>query len=178
MFNRHFNRFKNSSALLSRRGFFIIMDFTNFKMNCSQLGNLMGNARDNKPPTQAEIKKLFNIIGRDFGELTPAMKNTAREILTKGIDYEPGRPSDKILSDIILIYAYEMYGKSKVSKGNDSQHQLEKGTMAEPESIKFLSRMDGIEYVKNEELFENKWFKGIPDVLVKDANGKILKIID
>lgn len=138
----------------------------------------MGNAKGNKPPTQTEIKKLLNIIGRDYGELTPAMKNTAKEILLKGVEYEPNRPSDKILSDIIMIYAYEMYGKGKLSKGNNSPYELDKGTMAEPESIRFLSRMDGIEYQKNEELFENKWFKGIPDVLVRSQNGKIEKIIE
>ncbi len=153
-------------------------NFENFKVNCSQIGSLMGNAKDNKPPTQSQIQKLFATIGRDYGELSEAMKHNAREILTKWIDYEPGRPSKTILSEMVLLYCYEMYGKSKIPKGNDSPHQLEKGSLAEPESIKLLSKTDGVEYVKNNELFENKWFKGIPDIILRKESGKITKIIE
>lgn len=156
-----------------------MIDFKNFKINCSQIGSLMGNARGGtKPPSETEIKKLFGILGRDYGELTEPMKHSAREILTKAILYDPKKPSATILNELILIYAYQVYGKGKVSMGNDSPHQLEKGTMAEPEAIKFLSKMDGIEYEKNDELFENKWFKGIPDIIIRDEASKTSKIIE
>lgn len=153
-----------------------MIDFENFQINCSQIGSLMSNARDNKPPTAVEVRKLFGTLGRDYGELTEAMKFTAREILHKTIYYEPTRPSNKILSEMILIYAYEMYGKSKVSKGNDSPQMAEKGSMAEAKAIEFISKIDGVEYVKNEELFSNKWFKGKPDVIVKAIGGKVTDI--
>lgn len=155
-----------------------MIDFENFKINCSQIGSLMGNARDNKPPTAVEVRKLFGILGRDYGEMTEAMKFNAREILRKGIDYEPSKPSDKILSELILIYAYETYGKGKVNKGNDSPHAAEKGTMAESGAIQFISKIDGIEYSKNEELFSNKWFKGVPDIIVRTEKNKAVKIIE
>ncbi len=157
---------------------FFMIDFENFKVNCSQIKHLMGNVRWNKPPTESEIKKLFGTLGRDYGELSEAMKSAAREILKKAIDYDPKMPSGSILNDLVLIYAYEMYGKSPVPKGNESPHQLDKGTMAEPESIKVLAANDGVDYQKNEQLFQNKWFKGIPDVIVRDKNGKTLKIIE
>lgn len=150
----------------------------NFKINCSQIGSLMGTSRINRPPTEKEIKKLLDILGRDYGELSEPMKHTAHEILTKAIDYEPNRPTGKIQSAMILFYAYAMYGKSKVSQGNDSPHQLEKGIAGEPEAIRFLSKLDGVEYEKNEELFSNKWFKGVPDILVEKEGGKVTKIID
>ncbi len=138
----------------------------------------MGNAIGNKRPTETEIKKLFNIIGRDYGEMSEAMKQNAKDILLKEINYEPNRPSNKIISELIIIYAYEMYGKGKVSKGNDSPHAAEKGNMAEPESIKFLSMMDGINYEKNEEKFTNKWFQGIPDIVIRGKDNKIEKLIE
>ncbi len=138
----------------------------------------MGNARGNNPPTKAEVTKLLGYLGRDYGELSEAMKHTAREIMTKAILYDPKKPSGTILTELVLIYAYEMYGKGKVSKGNDSPHQLEKANMAEPEAIKFLSRMDGVEYSKNDQLLENKWIKGIPDILVRGESDKICKIIE
>lgn len=159
-------------------GLFIMIDFENFKINCSQIGSLMGNAKGNKPPTEIQLKKLFNILGRDYAELSEPMKYAAREIMLKEINYDPNKPSDKILAALILIYAYEMYGKNKVSKGNDSPNEMEKGIVAEPASIKFLSEYDGIEYQKNQEKFSNKWFKGVPDIIVRNEVGKPIKIIE
>lgn len=156
-----------------------MFDIQNFKIYCSQIGSLMGNSRGGtKPPTETEIKKLFGILGRDYGELTEPQKHTAREILTKTILYDPKKPSNTILNEIVLIYAYQMYGKSQVAKGNESPLQLEKGNLAEPEAIRFISRIDGVDYEKNSEVFENKWFKGIPDVLIRNEAGKIEKIIE
>lgn len=155
-----------------------MFNLEDFKINCSQIGSLMGNARGNQPPTSTEIKKLYGILGRDYGELSEAMKYNAREILMKAIQYDPKKPSGSILSEMVMIYAYEMYGKGEVAKGNDSPHQLEKANMAEPAAIEFLSKIDNEQYEKNDEKFTNKWFQGIPDVLVRSESGKIEKIIE
>lgn len=138
----------------------------------------MGNAKNNIPPSPAQIKRLFGIIGRDYGELSESMKNTAREILVKYIDYEVGKPSNSILSEMILSYCYEMYGKTKISKGNDSPNELDKGTMAEDDAIFMLSKLDGIEYQKNQIIYENKWFKGVPDIVILNSKGNAIKVID
>lgn len=138
----------------------------------------MGNAKNNLPPSAAQMKKLLGIIGRDYGELSESMKNTAREIMTKFIDFEPGKPSSTILSEMILTYCYELYGKTKVSKGNESPLQLENGNMAELESIRMLSNADGVEYTKNNKLFENRWFRGRPDIIITNKLGEPIKVID
>lgn len=157
---------------------FFMIQLDDFKIFCSQIGGLMGNAHGNMPPTPLQIKKLFGILGRDYGEMSEAMKYNAREILTKAILYDPNKPAGSILSEMIVTYAYKMYGKGEVSKGNQSPLHLEKASMAEPEAIKFLSKIDGVDYAKNTEIFENKWFRGIPYVLVRTENGKIEKIIE
>ncbi len=154
-----------------------MIDFDKLKINCSQLGSLMGDAKGNRLPTESEIKKLFNILGRQYGELTESMKEVAREILLKPIYYEPRRPSDKILSELIVIYSYEMYGKSKLTQGGSVPYAAEKGLTAESDAIELISRIDQSEYVKNENLFDNKWFKGVPDVIVR-SNNKVQKIIE
>lgn len=157
---------------------FFMFNLEDFKINCSQIGSLMGYARGNTPPTANEIKKLYGILGRDYTELSEAMKFNAREILTKAIYYDPKMPPGSILSEMVMIYAYKMYGKGEVAKGNDSPLQLEKGNMAEPTAIEFLSKIDGAGYEKNDEKFTNKWFIGIPDVLIRTESGKIEKIIE
>lgn len=154
------------------------MDFKNLKISCSQIGGLMGRPYGIKQLTASEMNKLLNIIGRDYGELSEAMKHTAREIMRKVVYYEPRKPSKKILSELIMNYCYEMYGKTRISRGNDQLLQTEKGTLAEPESIKLLSKIDGVQYWKNDEYFENKWFKGHPDIVIDSEGGKIEKIIE
>lgn len=138
----------------------------------------MAVAKDNNPPTAAQLRTLFGTLGKNYKELSEAQKLTAKDIMLKQIFHDPKKPAGKILSEMIMIYAYEVYGKSKISKGNDSPKEMDKGLAAEPAAIEFLSKIDGIKYAKNEEMFENKYFKGIPDVLVRDESGKIIKVID
>ena len=155
-----------------------MLDIENFKISCSQIADLLGTVRGNRRPNATEVKKLFNTLGRDYGELSEAQKFAARQILWREINYEPKLPATAMWAILAQIYAFEMYGKSKLTKGNESPMFLEKGNMAEPESIKFLSKIDGIEYQKNETLFENKWFKGKPDIIVRDEKDTAKKIIE
>jgi hypothetical protein len=157
---------------------FFMFNIENFRINCSQISSLMGSAYGNKRATEPEIKKLFGLLGRDYSELSESMKLTAKQIMQKEIYYNPKRPSRKILSEMILSYAYESFGKTKITKGNDSPHAAEKGNIAEPDAIKMLSSIDGIEYKKNEEKFQNQWFKGIPDIIIYGNDGKVEKIIE
>lgn len=157
---------------------FFMINFDDFKINCSQIGNLMAVAKDNTPPTAAQLRTLFGTLSKNYKELSESQKLTAKDIMLRQIFHDPKKPAGKILSEMIMIYAYEVYGKSKISKGNDSPKEMDKGLAAEPAAIEFLSKFDGVEYSKNEEIFENKYFKGIPDVLVRDESGKIIKVID
>lgn len=154
------------------------MIIKDFKVNCSSISALLGKAQGNNPVTELEFKKLIAILGKDFEQLSEPQKQTAWDILTKEINYEHDRLSDTTTTELAKLYSYEMYGKSKISKGNDSPLQLEKGILGEPAAIKLLSQHDGVAYVKNEELFENKWFKGIPDIIVRNKKGKVKKVID
>lgn len=155
-----------------------MLDIENFKVGCSQIYDLLGTTRGNRRLNATEVKKLFNLLGRDYGELSEAQKFTARQILFREINYEPKLPSGTMWAILAQVYAFETYGKSKLTKGNESPMFLEKGSMAEPEAIKFLSKIDGIEYKKNEKLYDNKWFKGKPDIIVRDENGTPKKIIE
>lgn len=137
----------------------------------------MGNSTTNAEPTKKEIAELFNYLGREQEELSERQRFLAREIMTKAIDYEPNRLSETVKTELVKIYSFEMFGKQSVSKGNDNPLALDKGKFAESESISLLSKIDGVEYEKNTELFENKYFKGVPDIIVR-KNGKVVKIIE
>lgn len=155
-----------------------MIDFENFKINCSQISDVMGTSRGNVRPSNSDIKNLFNILGKDYEEMTERQKFVAKEILLKEINYDPKIPSSKMWANLAQIYAWEMYGKGKASKGGEYPLQLEKGNMAEPEAIRFLSKVDGLPYEKNDDLVENAWFKGIPDIVVRDFDNSVKKVIE
>lgn len=154
------------------------MQIQDFRVNCSSIHSLLSNPMGNTPVSEKDLKRLFDLLGKDYEELSEAQKNTAREIMLSEINYEPSRLSDTTMSELVSSYAYQFFGKMKLSKGNTSPKQLEKGRICEKEGISILSKIDGMEYVKNEEVFTNKWLIGIPDIVVKNNRGKIVKIID
>lgn len=74
-------------------------------------------------------------------------------------------------------YAYLKYGKwsAALDKGNKYTN---KGKLAEEDSITLLSRLDKIFLQKNEERLENEFLTGIPDVLVRDNELRVIYIYD
>lgn len=146
------------------------MSIQRLKINCGSLGSLMGNAKGYEPPTDKQWKDFFNFISKEKEKLTELQKLHLKDVVHKQISYDPDKISETIRKEIIKIYAYEEYGMSPINAGGNRPYSLDKGNLAEPESIKLLSRIDGIEYKKNELLFSNRIFKGIPDII--DAKKK------
>lgn len=74
-------------------------------------------------------------------------------------------------------YAYLKYGKwsAALDKGNKYTN---KGKLAEEDSITLLSRLDKIFLQKNEERLENEFLTGIPDILVRDNELRVIYIYD
>lgn len=74
-------------------------------------------------------------------------------------------------------YAYLKYGKwaAGLDKGNKYTN---KGKLAEEDSITLLSRLDKIFLQKNEERLENEFLTGIPDILVRDNELRVVYIYD
>lgn len=70
--------------------------------------------------------------------------------------------------ELIKIYNRVVYGRVK----DITTKQMDKGILAEPESIKLLSLVEGKFFFKNEDKLENEWFTGHPD-LILDENGEI-----
>lgn len=137
----------------------------------------MGNSNVNAEPTKKELEELFNYLGREGDDLSERQRFLAREIMTKAIDYEPNRLSETLKTELSKIYCWEVFGKQSINKGNESPLTLDKGKLAEKQSIELLSEIDGIEYSKNETLFENGYFKGVPDIIVRKGK-KVVKIIE
>lgn len=89
--------------------------------------------------------------------------NLLTEPVTKAAK-EAGELSVTCQKELIKIYSQVKYGRKKdiITK------QMDKGIVCEPDSIDLFSRVEGRIYFKNEELLENNWFCGHPDIFIGD----------
>lgn len=74
-------------------------------------------------------------------------------------------------------YAFLKYGKwsAALDKGNKYTN---KGKLAEGDSIALLAELDKISLEKNEERLENEFLTGVPDILVRDNELRVVYIYD
>lgn len=94
--------------------------------------------------------------------------NLLTEPVTKA-DKEAGKLSVTCQKELIKIYNQVVYGRKK----EITTKQMDKGILAEPESIQLLSFVEGELFFKNEKPVENEWFTGHPD-LILEKDGEIL----
>ncbi len=77
---------------------------------------------------------------------------------------ERGELSKTCQAELFKIYNMEVFGRKK----DITTRQMEKGIIAEPDSITLLCRLDKKLYEKNEKRYENEWFCGHPDIVTED----------
>lgn len=151
--------------------------FSRYKVNCSELPELMSREQGNNPPSEKDLDEFLGILEKNMIDVTERQKWLLQQFVTRTVNYDRFGLSSTVRKAIYRHYTYVMYGIGKVSLDNKMPMQLEKGEIAEPAAIKLLSQVDGVEYKKNERLFENPFFKGIPDI-IQEENGKIIGVKD
>lgn len=151
--------------------------FDRYKVNCSDVADLMSREHGIYPPTEKQLDEFLRILQKDMVDITIPMKEKLQKFVLKTVNYSNHLTSLTFKKVMYEHYAYSQYGASRVSKTSKVPMQLEKGEVAEPNAIGLLSKIDGIEYIKNEKLLSNKFFKGIPDIILSE-NDKILGVKD
>lgn len=66
--------------------------------------------------------------------------------------------------ELIKIYNQERYGRKK----DITTSAMDKGKIAEPESITLFSMLEGKLYEKNQDQLESEWFTGFPDIVFEN----------
>lgn len=87
---------------------------------------------------------------------------------------DKGELSITCQKELIKIYNLEKYGRKKdiVNK------QMTKGILVEPESISLFGKVEGKEFIKNEEQISNEWFTGHPDIYIGEDIRKSKEVHD
>lgn len=167
------------------------MDFSNALMHCSIIGYFMceGITKSPKQIYEETVQKRDEWQAK-YNALTERLQGmkTGKGIIgkidalnEKIAELEPTKNDEPLpqtaKSYLKKYYAYLKYGKwsAALDKGNKYTN---KGKLAEEDSITLLSRLDKIFLQKNEERLENEFLTGIPDILVRDNELRVVYIYD
>lgn len=137
----------------------------------------MSREQGNSPLTENEIGELQKALQKDEIYITDSQRTKLSNIITKAVAYDPYSFSNSIKSVVREHYAYYIYGIPALSNSSKVPVQFDKGRLQEAAAIEFLSRIDNVSYNKNEKLVFNKYFKGVPDILLHE-NGEIVGVKD
>lgn len=148
-----------------------------YKVNASEIADLMSAEQGNRPVTEKDFNTFLRVIQKDLVDITPLQKNLISEVVFKTANYDSASVSGTFRKSLYEYYAFSRFGAGKVSLTGEKPIQFDKGEVAEPNAIDLLSKIDGVKYEKNNQLYSNKFFKGIPDVLIKEGE-KIIGIKD
>ena len=149
------------------------MDLRKFKVNCSDLGDLMSSNLKSKALTQRQEQEMIFYLNKER-ELTAFQEFNFRKYVQKQLEYNPNVLSAATKHMMVKMYCKFLYEKTTISQGSDDFFSVMKGLSAENDSIKLLSSIDGINYLKNETRFSNRYIKGYPDIV----DYKHKKVID
>jgi hypothetical protein len=166
-------------------------DFSKTNIHCSSIGLIMSNGRGktNLEKWQSCIESMILWEGKyngydekKKGQATglAALKKT-QDWKAKAAELEPDKDINPLSigakSHLKKIYGYEKYGKWSALSDKGTKF-TNKGTLAEIDSIRLISELQGINYQKNEERVQNEFLTGIPDVFVGKSIYEAEYIID
>lgn len=147
------------------------VDWSKALFRCSCIGKIMTEGKGSVV-TEKQMQELERLQG--LPKRTEKQEATIAEIIAKM--NAPARLSDTCISYLKEVYVYYKYGKEPVG-GAERSIYTKKGKLVEEESIMMLSRIDGMDYSKNDKRFTNEYLTGEPDIIVLN-NDMPSKIID
>lgn len=153
-----------------------IFDFSNALMRCSGLYYLLCRGKEKSPKQKYEdlTACLTEEMDKyeDMGERLQGMKRgLSKAAKIAGLEQEIARLEPKKHEDPLpkgarsylkCMYGELKYGKQSAFKDKGNKY-TNKGKVAEGASLRLISDLDGVEYIKNEIRIDNDLISGIPD---------------
>lgn len=147
--------------------------FENLKVRCSSIGAVLATSRSNPGLSEKQAIRLIEL--EDRVTLTEPMKRELADLLVKKQNSTKLILSDTCISYLMSEYAWRMEGMVSITREMMDVPQMQKGTIVEPESLKLLSKVDGIFYNSNEdadgkrERISNDYLSGEVDAYVGES---------
>lgn len=145
---------------------FLCMYFSNIKISCSDLPQLMNNGKENKPLNEKDREKLEKIKKKMLNgvELTKTdLGNYPKLIKREEAELEPFLISKANENVLRTIYSREKYKKYPQSSSKDYSLQMVNGTMSEKASLELSKEVLGSKIKVSKGSISNDHLKGIID---------------
>lgn len=145
---------------------FLCMDFSNIKISCSDLPQLMSNGKENKPLNEKDREKLDKIKNKMLNgiELTKTdLGNYPKLIKREEAELEPFLISKANENVLRTIYSREKYKKYPQSSSKDYSLQIVNGTMSEKVSLELSGEVLDRKIKVSKDRISNEYLKGIID---------------
>lgn len=142
------------------------MDFSNIKISCSDLPQLMSNGKENKPLNEKDREKLDKIKKKMLNgiELTKTdLGNYPKLIKREEAELEPFLISKANENVLRTIYSREKYKKYPQSSSKDYSLQIVNGTMSEKVSLELSREVLDRKIKVSKDKISNDHLKGIID---------------
>lgn len=153
-----------------------IYDFSESLIRCHAIYYIMQEGKERTPKRKYE--DLCTLLVEEMtkyeamGERVQGMKSgLSKAAKIAGIEYEISKmepfKNDDPLTTGAKSYLKRLYGEVKYGKNSIVMEKgtkyMNKGKLAEQESLDLISFIDGVEYKKNEQRVKNEFVTGIPD---------------
>jgi hypothetical protein len=149
------------------------MKVSDFKISCSDIHAVVG-IKDEYVVTPEDYQEFFRVVKLGFTHpLNQRLRGVVHDIIDRSVFPIQRSVNDTAKQILATLFAREVHGKSTISSAA-AVNPLQRGTFSESDGISLLSQLDGIEYTKNDELFENKFIKGVPDVFYGEGKKKVV----
>jgi hypothetical protein len=140
---------------------------------------MMSNKQGFAPLTENQIARRKELEEKSAcGKITEKQKEELTALVMKDEKTKEILLSDTCIDYLLDAYAERKWGTLPVDKEFMEIQQIEKGKLAEDDSLTLLSIVDGLVYCKNEERIENDFLSGIPDVFLGEEIMSARLIID
>ena len=155
------------------------VNWDNFKCRCSGIHKIMANGKGKSALSEKQLEELKLLkMKLDLGKTFTENQKQRFAELTLREDSPAKYPfGDTCIEYLGEVYALQKYGMVPVGKEVELE-QLQKGRLAEADSISLLSFVDDAFYSKNEERIENDFLIGEPDIFNGEEIMTSDKIID
>ncbi len=140
-----------------------------WKCRCSSISKILSNAQGFAPITEIQLKRLKELDEKPNRTEKQAIELT--ELVQKRENSKSVKLGDVCIAYLLESYAWETEKMVSITKELDVE-AFERGRKTEPESIELLSRVDKVDYFKNETRFEDDFLTGIPDLLMLSDDGQ------
>lgn len=140
-------------------------DWNNFMVSCSRIKDIMSKPKGCSDLTKQQTESYNKL--KNTPDLSDAQKKTLSVLNAKIERFNDPELSSSAIKYLLSRYSWEKYNKGTLPSEQKSSYKI-KGNELEKDAIDFISKNDGVGYIRQSEFINNGYIYGRADVLSPD----------